>query len=311
MSGDELEAALAREAQLRGRLRVFGRIQEALGRLRESGSVEAMIQRAPREVARACDVDRIALYRIDNGQMMAEAFYVAGDADRAGELLAFSRAHPAPLGEQILEREMLRRRRPIVVRDAQNHPETYKPLVGPYGTHAYVAAPIMPEGRVIGFLHADKGIQRPGDPDGVDELDRDALWAFAEGFGYAIERMQLVERLRTQALDVRRLIAQTESIVTDHLDAQVELVTGPTSADPLVHTAAALFPAPESALEQQLTRRELEVLGLIAQGSTNAQIAERLVITEDTAKSHVKRILRKLGAGNRVEAATMYLRSRG
>lgn len=311
MSRDELDAALAREAQLRERLRVFGRIQEALGRLREAGSVQAMIELAPHEAARACDVDRVALYRIDDGLMVCEAFAVVGDPQRAAELLAFSRAHPAPLGEQILEREMLRRRRPIVVRDAQHHPQTYKPLVAPYGTHAYVAAPIMPEGRVIGFLHADKGIQRPQDPDGVDELDRDALWAFAEGFGYAIERMQLVERLRTQAQEVRRLIAQTESIVTDHLDAQIELVTGPTSTDPLIHTAAALFPATEHPLEQQLTRRELEVLALIAQGATNAQIAVRLVITQDTAKSHVKRILRKLGAANRVEAATTYLRSQG
>ena len=311
MGRDELEAALARESQLRERLRVFGRIQEGLGRLRDVGSVEAMIQRAPAEVARACDLDRIAIYRISDGLMMAEAFHVEGDPERGAELLAFSRAHPAPLGEQILEREMLRRRRPIVVRDAQHHPETYKPLVGPYGTHAYVAAPIMPEGRVIGFLHADKGIQCPEDPNGVDELDRDALWAFAEGFGYAIERMQLVERLRAQAQDVRRLIAQTESIVAEHLDAQVELVTGPTSSDPLAHTAAALFPAPENPLELALTRRELEVLALVAEGATNGQIATRLVITEDTAKSHVKRILRKLGAGNRVEAAALYLRSQG
>ncbi len=308
MSEDELQAALAREAQLRERLRVFGRIQEALGRLRDVGSVEAMIRRAPQEVAQACDLDRIAIYRIVDGVMLAEAFHVAGDPARGDELLAFSRAHPAPLGGQILEREMLRRRRPILVRDAQNHPETYKPLVEPYGTPAYVAAPIMPEGRVIGFLHADKGVQRPDDPNGVDELDRDALWAFAEGFGYAIERMQLVERLRTQAQDVRRLIAQTESIVAEHLDDQVELVTSP---DAVARTAAALFPAVDNAIDAQLTRRELEVLELIAGGATNAQIAARLVITQDTAKSHVKRILRKLGAGNRVEAATIYLRSRG
>ena len=76
---DELESALAREAQLRERLRVFGRIQEGLGRLREVGSVEAMIQRAPAEVARACDLDRIAIYRISDGVMMAEAFHVEGD----------------------------------------------------------------------------------------------------------------------------------------------------------------------------------------------------------------------------------------
>ena len=166
----------------------------------------------------------------------------------------------------------------------------------------------MPEGRVIGFLHADKGVQRPGDPDGVDEFDRDAVWAFAEGFGYAIERMRLLERLRTQAEDVRRLVAQTEAILGEHLEAQVELA-GAASADPLAHTAAALFPAADSGAHGRLTPREREVLALVAEGATNGQIAARLVITEETAKSHVKRILRKLGASNRVEAAAIYLRS--
>jgi len=45
--------------------------------------------------------------------------------------------------------------------------------------------------------------------------------------------------------------------------------------------------------------REGEVLELIAAGATNSAIAERLVIAEHTVKSHVKHILRKLGAANR------------
>lgn len=310
MGGDDLHAALAREANLRERLRVFGHIREALGRLRALGSVEAMIEHVPAETVRACDVDRVAVYGVSDGLLVAQSFFVRGDPQAGKALLAFSRRHPAPLHEQILEREMLRRRRPMVVRDAQHHPQTFKELVSVYGTHAYVAAPIMPEGRVIGFLHADKGIQRPGDPNGVDELDRDAVWAFAEGFGYAIERMRLLERLRGQAQDVRRLIAQTEAILGDHLEAQVELATGPSAGDPLDHTAAALFPGSDAGIDGLLTPREREVLALIAEGATNSQIAARLVITQDTAKSHVKRILRKLGAGNRVEAAAMYLRAR-
>jgi DNA-binding CsgD family transcriptional regulator len=57
-----------------------------------------------------------------------------------------------------------------------------------------------------------------------------------------------------------------------------------------------------------LSRRELEVLAMIAQGATNTEIAERLVIAPSTVESHVKRILRKLGARNRTEAAARYLR---
>ncbi len=181
MSGEELEAALAREQELRERVRVFGRIQEALVRLRDVGSVDAMIARAPAEVARACDMDRAVIYRVDDGMLVAEAFFIDGDETAAAELLAFSREHPLSLREQVLESQMLRQRRPMLVEDAQNNPLSYKPFIRRYGTHAYVAAPIMPEGRVIGFLHGDKGLRSPRDPSGVDELDRDALWAFAEG----------------------------------------------------------------------------------------------------------------------------------
>jgi DNA-binding CsgD family transcriptional regulator len=57
-----------------------------------------------------------------------------------------------------------------------------------------------------------------------------------------------------------------------------------------------------------LTTRELEVLGLIAAGRTNRQIAEALFITEKTAGAHVSNILGKLGVAGRVEAARIALR---
>jgi DNA-binding CsgD family transcriptional regulator len=56
---------------------------------------------------------------------------------------------------------------------------------------------------------------------------------------------------------------------------------------------------------QALTPREREVLSLIAEGRTNRQIAETLFITENTAGVHVSRILGKLGAASRTEAATI------
>jgi DNA-binding NarL/FixJ family response regulator len=54
-----------------------------------------------------------------------------------------------------------------------------------------------------------------------------------------------------------------------------------------------------------LTPRELEVLALVAEGRTNPQIAAELVISEKTASVHVSRILAKLGAANRTEAAAI------
>ena len=53
-----------------------------------------------------------------------------------------------------------------------------------------------------------------------------------------------------------------------------------------------------------LTEREVEVLRLIAAGKTNLEIAEELVIAEGTARRHVANIYEKIGAANRVEAAS-------
>jgi DNA-binding NarL/FixJ family response regulator len=64
---------------------------------------------------------------------------------------------------------------------------------------------------------------------------------------------------------------------------------------------------PEQGLEEALglTFREAEVLGLIARGYTNREIAEKLVISVKTASVHVSHILAKLDAPNRREAAAI------
>jgi DNA-binding CsgD family transcriptional regulator len=56
-----------------------------------------------------------------------------------------------------------------------------------------------------------------------------------------------------------------------------------------------------------LSRRELEVLEMMATGAKNAEIAERFVISQNTVKSHVGQILKKLAAKNRTEAAFRYV----
>lgn len=58
-------------------------------------------------------------------------------------------------------------------------------------------------------------------------------------------------------------------------------------------------------IASDLTERETEVLGLLGEGLTNAQIAERLVVSQATVKFHVRNILSKLGAANRNEATAL------
>ncbi len=63
---------------------------------------------------------------------------------------------------------------------------------------------------------------------------------------------------------------------------------------------------PDAGLDR-LTARELEILELIAQGRTNQQIASQLVLTLQTVKNHVHRLLSKMEVGSRAAAATVYL----
>lgn len=53
----------------------------------------------------------------------------------------------------------------------------------------------------------------------------------------------------------------------------------------------------------QLTEREIQVLGLVAEGMTNMEIAERLYLSDKTVKSHVSNILAKLRLTDRTQAA--------
>jgi DNA-binding NarL/FixJ family response regulator len=61
----------------------------------------------------------------------------------------------------------------------------------------------------------------------------------------------------------------------------------------------------EHAIDTRLTRREIEVLQLIAAGNPNKLVADKLSVAEDTVKMHVKSILSKLGANDRTHAVTI------
>jgi len=92
--------------------------------------------------------------------------------------------------------------------------------------------------------------------------------------------------------------------------AVLAVARGEAALDPAVqhHVLAAI--AEPADLPDGLTPREVEVLQLIAEGLTNTEIAERLVVTPATVKSHVNHIFAKAGVRDRAQAV-VYAYSRG
>jgi DNA-binding NarL/FixJ family response regulator len=100
----------------------------------------------------------------------------------------------------------------------------------------------------------------------------------------------------------------------DFLDALRRVAAGGSALDPEV-VASLLAPTRPDAAFGSLTEREREVLGLIAEGRSNAAVARRLWMTERTVETHIRHILSKLGLYDsdddhrRVLAVLTYLRN--
>ena len=89
--------------------------------------------------------------------------------------------------------------------------------------------------------------------------------------------------------------------------AQGEALLAPSITKRLIQEFASAAPAsatPPKGLDE-LTARELEVFKLVARGLSNAEIAAELIVSETTVKTHVARVLMKLGLRDRVQAVVL------
>jgi DNA-binding NarL/FixJ family response regulator len=123
---------------------------------------------------------------------------------------------------------------------------------------------------------------------GMDESVYDALKAGAAGF---LLKTASPERL----VEATRIVARGESLLAPEITRRLvdRFVSGRRPGG-----------APPAELEE-LTARELEVLRLIARGMSNAEIGTTLFVSDGTVKTHVTRILSKLGLRDRVQAVVL------
>jgi DNA-binding NarL/FixJ family response regulator len=121
----------------------------------------------------------------------------------------------------------------------------------------------------------------------LDEYVYDALRTGASGF-------LLKDVPADQLVTGIRMVSQGEALLAPSVTRR--LIEEFSRTAPRTETPAAL---------DELTPRELEVFKLLARGLSNAELAEELVVSETTVKTHVARVLMKLGVRDRVQAVVL------
>ncbi|MFI6953392.1 LuxR C-terminal-related transcriptional regulator [Nocardia sp. NPDC050408] len=261
-----------------------------------------LLQRAVAVSCMATGLSRSMVFRVSGGYLHVAGTHFVGHDEWAADCHLSIVDTPADLSPGLLETEMLRRKLPALMTDTLHDPNAFKPIVERIRTPGYVAVPIVVMGEVVATLHLDAYFNERQ----VDGVDRDVASTFAESLAWALERSIAIDQLRRQRSALRDLV--------DRVDDGIEIATGaPTLFTHRTGTVPSVGATPDgielpNRLISSLSRREVEVLQLMTSGATNAEIAQRLVLAEGTVKTHVKRILRKLRASNRGQAAAIYLR---
>jgi len=162
-------------------------------------------------------------------------------------------------------------------------------------TRPLLAAVSSGEG-VLAAVRGDHGAARRAFEDALD-----LLAASDAGFEAACVRLDLAVTLSAlgrrdaAAREVEAALAEFRRLGAEGERARAEALLGQVRGRP----------APLDAPLSELSRRELEVLRLVAEGLTNQKIAQRLVLSEHTVNRHVANILRKLGLSSRAAAASL------
>jgi DNA-binding CsgD family transcriptional regulator len=273
----------ARQMRVGDRVDVVRSLTAGIRRMKKAGSLQGLGRQASTELCDVLGFDSALLSFVeDDGFVVEESDHGLG-------------------GPTVIpRRECAAERACIRLRDTTRTNEADMPASPGYrellGSAHYLVAPVIAKSRVVALIHVGRRSEA-----GVAAADIDVLDAFASAYSLLHERMLNTERVQQQRTSIARAAARlTEE--ADRISAAA--INFDDEYDTRVEPATI---AANSALAATLSHRERQVFERLVLGASNAEIADELVITIETVKTHVKRILRKIGAINRSEAIALYM----
>lgn len=244
----------------------ISRVYEVARSLRAAASSTELMQRVCLGLAEMCGADRVVLCRLEQDRVTPAGIH---DGTATASLPASFDIAPGSAEARALES-----RAPVCGSDP---PATLRALF----SGRYLMTVITIEARPVALVYIDGEI---------DVALHDSVTMVVEVLGACFARLGLATR-RNKQLSLLR--TSTRSWADDiEAPSRAALPEGESGAGPRP--------------VEPLTAREVDVLRLLLTGAGNSVIAAELVITVDTVKSHVKRILRKLGSANRGELIAKY-----
>jgi DNA-binding CsgD family transcriptional regulator len=281
---DFLQAQVeARQLRARDRVDVVRSLTAGIRRMKKAGSLQGLGRQACTELCDVLGFDSTLLSFVEDEGFVVEE----SDHGLGGPTVIPRRDCPA-------ECACIRMRDTTATNDADMPASPgYQGLLG---SENYLVAPVIAKSRVVALIHVGRRSEGAVTADDIDVVD-----AFASAYSLLHERMLNTERVQQQRTSIARAAAR--------LTEEADRIAATAISFDVEDDARAEPPtiAADSALAATLSHRERQVFERLVLGASNAEIADELVITIETVKTHVKRILRKIGAINRSEAIALYM----
>jgi DNA-binding CsgD family transcriptional regulator len=272
---DFLQAQVeARQLRAGDRVDVVRSLTAGIRRMKKAGSLQGLGRQATTELCDVLGFDSALLSFVEDDGFVVEE----SDHGLGGPTVIRRRDCPA-------ERACIRVRDTTRTNEDMPASPGYQELLG---SENYLVAPIIAKSRVVALIHVGRRSEGGVTADDVDVLD-----AFASAYSLLHERMLNTERVQQQRTSIARAAAR----LTDEADRIAAAAINFDAEDDTRVEPPTI--AADSALAATLSHRERQVFERLVLGASNAEIADELVITIETVKTHVKRILRKIGAINR------------